>query len=249
MLSILYRFTLLLLFVGLTSNTWAFERKAEWSQYSRSKPNSTTVKLNNDVDRVSYSIGMSIGEDIKARDIEINPDILARGITDMITGENAALTKEEAMQALTKLQEQMAKKQSEEMERISRTNLQNGQEFLAQNAKKPGVTVTETGLQYEILSAGTGATPTAEDVVVVDYRGTSIDGKEFDSSYSRGEPVEFSVKSIIPGWTEALLMMKEGAKWRIVLPADLAYGIQGAAPVIEPNSTLVFEVELKSVKK
>ncbi len=249
MLSTLYRFTLLLLFVVLTSNTWALERKAEWSQYSRSKPNSTTVKLNNDVDRVSYSIGMSIGEDIKARDIEINPDILARGVTDMIAGENAALTKEEAMQVLTKLQEQMAKKQSEEMERIARTNLQNGQEFLAQNAKKPGVTVTATGLQYEILTAGTGATPTAEDVVIVDYRGTSIDGKEFDSSYSRGEPVEFSVKSIIPGWTEALLMMKEGAKWRIVLPADLAYGKQGAAPVIEPNSTLVFEVELKSVKK
>ncbi len=256
MQSTLYKFTLLLLILGLTGNAWGLERKAEWSQYSRSKPIVTRtetplpkVELTTAEDQISYSIGMSIGEDIKARNIQINPDVLARGISDMIRGDEVALTKEEAMQVLAQLQEQMAKEQLEAMERLAQKNKAEGEAFLSQNAKKSAIKVTESGLQYKIINAGTGATPTPDSVVKVDYSGFFIDGQEFDSSYKRGEPVEFSVNSIIPGWTEALLMMKEGAKWKIFLPADLAYGEKGAPPIIEPNSTLIFEVELKSIQK
>jgi len=254
--STLYKFTLLLLILGLTGNAWGLERKAEWAQYSRSKPIVTRtetplpkVELTTTEDQISYSIGMSIGEDIKSRNIQINPDILARGIADMVRGEDVALTKEEAMQILAKLQEKMAKEQLETTERMAQKNRVEGDAFLAVNAKKSVITVTESGLQYKIITAGTGATPALDSVVKVDYRGFFINGQEFDSSYKRGEAVEFSVNSIIPGWTEALLMMKEGAKWKIFLPANLAYGEKGAPPIIEPNSTLIFEVELKSIQK
>jgi FKBP-type peptidyl-prolyl cis-trans isomerase FklB len=256
MQSTLFRFTLFLLILGLTSNAWGLERKAEWAQYSRSKPlierivaAPAKLKLTTNIEKISYSIGMSIGEDINSRNIKIDADTLARGIADVIRGAGLSLTKEQAMQVLAKLQEQMNKKQLEAAAQAAFENLQAGQTFLAKNAEKPGVTVTKSGLQYEILNVGTGAIPTGEDFVVVDYRGLFIDGQEFDSSYSRGEPAEFSVYAIIPGWTEALLMMKEGAKWRITLPADLAYGTQGAPPIIEPNTTLIFEVELKSIQK
>lgn len=258
MKSIFIRVTLLILCLGLVGNAWAFERKAEWANYSRAgsydkatSSNSSPAKgkVTTGLDRISYSIGMSIGADIKARGIPISPTLVARGIQDVLSGEGTVITQQEAMQLLAQLQEQIATQQREELARISSKNLQVGQAFLAQNALRDNIVVTASGLQYEILYAGTGATPSAEDVVVVDYRGAYIDGKEFDSSYQRGEPVEFSVNGIIPGWSEALVMMKEGAKWRLFIPADLAYGAKGAPPVIEPNTTLIFEVELKSIQK
>lgn len=258
MKSILLRGTLFLLCLTLAANASAIERKAEWSIYGRSavpsqsvgnSSSASEVNISSDLDIISYSIGMSIGEDINARGIPINPELVARGIQDMLSGKETAISKENAMQVLTQLQEQLAAQQQQALAQMAQANLQKGQAFLAQNAQRETVVQTESGLQYEILYAGTGATPTANDIVVVDYRGAYIDGKEFDSSYQRGEPVEFSVTGIIPGWTEALLMMKEGAKWRLFIPADLAYGAQGAPPVIEPNTTLVFEVELKSIQK
>jgi FKBP-type peptidyl-prolyl cis-trans isomerase len=261
MQSLLSKLTLFVLIFGITSSASALERKPEWAQYSRSKPTAAEqkgmqLKLSSEKDQISYSIGMNIAEGIKAQGIEINPEVLARGITDMLNGTELALTKADAVKVLTKLQEQLSKKQEglaakqrEEMALVAEKNLQAGKAYLAENAKNPDVTVTESGLQYEVLTPGTGATPKSEDIVVVDYRGSFIDGQEFDSSYSRGEPVEFSVNAIIPGWTEALLMMKEGGKWKITLPATLAYGAQGAPPLIEPNTTLVFEVELKSIQE
>ena len=256
MKSIFIRVTLLLIFLGLVANTWAFERKAEWEKYARgsndtvaSSDSLTKGEITTQLDMISYSVGMSIGEDIKSRGIPINPAFVARGIQDILGGEGTVISREEAAQILGQLQEQLSAQQSEELARIANNNMQAGQAFLERNAQRENVIVTESGLQYEILYAGTGATPTAEDIVVVDYLGMYIDGKEFDSSYQRGEPVEFSVNGIIPGWTEALLMMKEGAKWRLFIPADLAYGVQGAPPVIEPNTTLVFEVELKSIQQ
>ena len=258
MQSIFIRVTLLLLTLALASNASAFERKAEWAKYARganhdnaASSNTTPAKgkISTDLDRISYSVGMSIGEDIKARGIPINPDLVARGIQDILSGEGTVLSKQEAMQILAQLQEQISAIQREELARIANKNQRAGKTFLEQNAQRENVIVTESGLQYEILYAGIGATPLAEDIVVVDYRGVYIDGKEFDSSYQRGEPVEFSVNGIIPGWTEALLMMQEGAKWRLYIPADLAYGAQGAPPVIEPFTTLVFEIELKAIQK
>jgi FKBP-type peptidyl-prolyl cis-trans isomerase FklB len=256
MKSILIRATLLLITLTLASNVSAFERKAEWAKYARGASHDNVTgsdstpakgKVVTDLDKISYSVGMSIGEDLKQRGIMINPDLVARGIQDMLNGEGTVISKQEAMQILSQFQEQMAEIQQEELARIANKNLSAGKAFLERNAQRDTVVQTATGLQYEILYAGTGKTPSAEDIVTVDYSGMYIDGKEFDSSYQRGEPVEFSVNGIIPGWTEALLMMKEGAKWRLFIPADLAYGAQGAPPVIEPFTTLVFEVELKSI--
>ena len=249
---------LLVLLLTIACNASAFERKAEWAKYGRAGANGATANgvdtptaetLSSDLDLISYSIGMSIGEDIKARGIKINPDFLAHGIKDLLSGQGTVISTEEAKQVLAQLQEQLANQQRELQAKMLLENYKTGQAFLAQNAIRDGVVVTASGLQYEVMTPGTGSTPALEDVVVVDYRGSYMDGNEFDSSYQRGEPVEFSVNGIIPGWTEALVLMKEGAKWRLFIPADLAYGVQGAPPVIEPNTTLVFEVELKEVRK
>ncbi len=218
------------------------------SAFDRAKYSRNSI-LENDLDRASYSIGLSLGQDFKARGIKINPDIIAMGISDVLEGKETLLSQEEAIAALQKLQELAAAKQQETMAKMAETNKAEGAAFLAENAKREGVVTTDSGLQYEIITEGTGSTPEASDQVTVDYRGTFIDGSEFDSSYERGEPVSFSVDGIIPGWTEALLMMKEGAKWKLYVPSDLAYGAQGAPPVIEPNKTLVFEVELKSIEE
>ena len=205
--------------------------------------------LKSDLDRASYSIGLSLGQDFKSRDIMINPDIIAMGIRDVLEGNETQLSQEEAIAALQQLQAMAAAKQQEALAKMAETNKAAGEAFLAENGKRDGVVTTESGLQYEVITAGTGNSPQASDQVTVDYRGTFIDGTEFDSSYGRGEPASFSVEGIIPGWTEALQLMKEGAKWKLYVPSDLAYGVQGAPPVIEPNTTLVFEVELKEIIK
>jgi len=131
---------------------------------------------------------------------------------------------------------------------MSQSSLEKGQTFLAENAKKDGVKTTASGLQYEVLTPGTGKSPKATDVVQVNYRGTTIDGKEFDSSYKRGEPIEFPLNGVIPGWTEGVQLMKEGAKYRFFIPSNLAYGASGAGSAIGPNETLIFDVELLKVR-
>jgi FKBP-type peptidyl-prolyl cis-trans isomerase FklB len=207
-----------------------------------------TPKLESLIDKVSYSIGLNIGKDFKAQNIEINPDLLARGIKDAFSDSKPLLTEEEIQAAVgTFQQERMAEAEAMAKE-LGEKNLKEGEAFLQENAKKEGVVTLPSGLQYEIIEKGTGKSPGPEDQVTVHYRGTLLDGTVFDSSYDRGEPVTFPVGGVIPGWTEALQLMKEGAKWKLFIPPSLAYGEKGAGQVIGPNATLSFEVELISVQ-
>lgn len=209
---------------------------------------SKKVELTSVKDKVSYGIGMSMGRDFSNQKIEIDPAILAQGIKDTLAGGPTLMTDEEAQTTLMNFQQEMMAKQEAEAQAMGEKNQAAGAAFLAENGKKDGVVTLPSGLQYKILSEGTGKSPAKEDTVTVNYRGTLIDGTEFDSSYKRGEPATFPVGGVIPGWTEALQLMKEGAKWQLFIPADLAYGERGAGPVIEPNSALLFEVELISIQ-
>lgn len=207
------------------------------------------VKLETQVDKVSYSIGMDIGRSFKMQSLDINSAALIQGIKDGIGGEQALLTDAEMRETMEKFQEEMMSKMAAADQPKADQNQKDGDAFLAENSKRPGIVTLPSGLQYEVLKEGTGASPTASDLVTVHYRGTLIDGKEFDSSYKRGETATFPVNGVIAGWTEALQLMKEGAKWKLFIPPNLAYGARGAGPDIGPNATLIFEVELINVKK
>lgn len=198
-------------------------------------------------DKVSYSIGLNIGQDFKRQEMDIDADLLARGIKDAVSGAQPLLTEEQIRETITTYQKEMVAKQETKMKEAAAKNQKEGEAFLAENAKKEGVVTTASGLQYKVVQEGTGPQPKATDTVLVHYEGKLVDGTVFDSSMKRGEPATFPVKGVIPGWTEALQLMKEGSKWQIVIPAKLAYGEQGAGPVIGPNSTLVFDVELIKV--
>ena len=207
-----------------------------------------TPKLESLIDKVSYSIGLNIGKDFKAQNIEVNPDLLARGIKDALSDSKPLLTEEEIQEAVgTFQQERMAEAEAMAKE-MGEKNLKEGEAFLQENAKREGVVALPSGLQYEVIEEGPGKSPKPGDEVTVHYRGTLVDGTVFDSSYERGEPVTFPVEGVIPGWTEALQLMKEGAKWKLFIPPSLAYGERGAGQVIGPNATLIFEVELISVQ-
>jgi FKBP-type peptidyl-prolyl cis-trans isomerase len=198
-------------------------------------------------DKASYAIGQNIGKAMKKDAVEIDPNILARGIKDAVTGAKPALTDQEEQEALQAFQIEMKAKMEAKAAAAGAANKQAGDSFQAANKTKPGVTTTATGLQYKVVTPGTGPKPSASDTVICQYRGTLIDGKEFDSSYKRGQPAQFPVTGVIKGWTEALEMMPVGSKWQLVLPPSLAYGDRGAGPDIGPNSTLVFEVELVGI--
>ena len=204
--------------------------------------------LKSDKEKISYSIGMDIGGNLKRQSIDVDPDALSKGIKDSYTGGKTLLTEDEARQAILDFQKQMMEKRAEALKQLGEKNKADGAKFLAENGKKEGVKTLPSGLQYKALTPGTGKSPTATDTVTTHYKGTLIDGTEFDSSYKRGEPVTFPVSGVIPGWTEALQMMKEGAKWQLFIPPDLAYGDRGAGQEIGPNTTLIFEVELISVQ-
>lgn len=205
-------------------------------------------KLESSSDRESYSIGFQIGADFRAKGFEVDRKLLFEGIEDGLAGEKGRLTRQEMMETLQELQRRMVAKQQELRKELAEKNRQAGESFLAENKKKKGVKTQSSGLQYKVIEEGQGKTPQKESTVTVHYRGTLVDGTEFDSSYERGEPATFQVNAVIPGWTEALQLMKEGAKWQIYIPADLAYGERGAGPVIGPNATLVFDVELLKVE-
>ena len=205
------------------------------------------VELKTENDKVSYSVGYRLGGDFKRQQIEINPDMLIKGMQDAASGGQPAMTEEEMMTVMTNMANRVKAAQMEKQKQQGAENLKAGEAFLADNAAKEGVTTLPSGLQYKVISSGEGKSPQASDQVTVNYRGTLIDGTEFDSSYSRGKPATFGVGQVIPGWTEALQLMKEGDKWEIYLPAKLAYGESGAGSKIGPNSALVFEVELISV--
>jgi len=207
------------------------------------------LKLDTPKNRISYTIGVNIGQDFKSQNMDVDPDLLLMGLKDTLSGKELQLTEEEMVQEIQNFQQEMQVKMAAEMEAKAAENKAAGEAFLAENAKQEGVVVTESGLQYKIIEPGQGDSPGPADVATVHYRGTLIDGTQFDSSYDRGQPASFPVGGVIPGWTEALQLMKPGAKWQLVIPAELAYGERGAGQDIGPNSTLLFDVELISVEQ
>lgn len=201
-----------------------------------------------DEDKASYAIGLQIARNMKAQGVPINVDAFSQGFKAGYGGGKTLLTDEEVQQTLQAFQQEMIAKQQQAMAAEGAKNREAGAAFLAANKAKAGVVELPSGLQYKVIKAGTGKKPTAESTVRVHYRGTLLDGTEFDSSYKRGQPAEFPVGGVIKGWTEALQLMQEGGKWELYIPASLAYGDQGAGGVIKPGATLIFEVELLEVK-
>jgi FKBP-type peptidyl-prolyl cis-trans isomerase FklB len=200
-------------------------------------------QLKDQRDKVSYSIGMQIGFNLGRQKVDVNTDVLAAGIKDAIAGK-PQLTTDQVKDIMAQFEKDMEQKQKE----LGEKNKTEGAKYLEENKKKPGVKATASGLQYKVIKDGTGAQPKATDMVTVNYRGTLIDGTEFDSSYKRGQPATFPVNGVIKGWTEALQLMKAGSKYQLVIPSNLAYGERAMGPDIGPNSTLIFEVELQDVK-
>jgi FKBP-type peptidyl-prolyl cis-trans isomerase FklB len=212
-------------------------------------------ELKDNKDKAGYAIGLNIGRTMKRDGVDINPDAIALGVRDALAAAKQRLTDEELAAAMDALQKDlMAKRQAQALtaeadaKKAGDKNKKAGDDFLAANKKKEGVKTTASGLQYKVIKDGNGKSPKATDTVSTHYRGTLIDGTEFDSSYKRNEPTSFPVNRVIKGWTEALQLMKEGSKWQLFIPSELAYGANGAGELIGPNSTLVFEVELLKVQ-
>jgi FKBP-type peptidyl-prolyl cis-trans isomerase FklB len=206
--------------------------------------------LKNQKEKVSYSIGLNIGkklgDDLKKQLIDIDPNLITKGIQDALVGAKPLLTDQEIQETMLAFQKEMMAK----WEEIGKKNKTDGEAFLAENKKKEGVKTLPDGLEYKVINAGTGKKPKADDTVTVNYRGTLINGTEFDSSYKRGQPATFPVSGgMIKGWSEALQLMQEGAKWELFIPSNLAYGERGMGGAIGPNATLIFEVELVSIKE
>jgi len=219
------------------------------------KPVTPPLTLKTDKDKNSYAIGMDIAKGLKQRGLDIDPDILARGLKDAMAGQKTLLTEEEQKAVLMALQTEMRKKQEEmrkaaleAQKKAGEANKKEGDAFLAENKTKEGVVTLPSGLQYKILKEGDGPKPAAADSVICNYRGTLINGTEFDSSYKRGQPATFGVGQVIKGWTEALQLMPVGSKWQLFVPSELAYGERAASGTIGPNSTLIFEIELLALQ-
>lgn len=201
------------------------------------------AKVETDIQKASYGIGTQIGNNMKQQNIDIDSAALALGLNDALTGKDLKLKPDEIQQALMKLQEMAIKKQTE----VADKNKKEGLTFLDKNKAESGVKTTTTGLQYQVIKEGAGAIPKDSDVVTAHYEGKLINGQKFDSSYDRNQPADFPVTGVIPGWTEALKLMKVGSKWKLFVPPDLGYGAS-PRPGIPPNSVLVFEVELMGIK-
>ena len=200
--------------------------------------------LKDDRDKAGYSIGIQIGGSLKRQGIDVNIDAILAGLRDAYTGAPAQLTPQQQQEALANMQKIIAAQQAQAGEKAQKA----GDDFLAANKSKDGVKTLPDGLQYKVITDGTGEQPKPDSQVTVNYRGTLVDGTEFDSSYKRGEPATFGVNQVIKGWGEALPMMKVGSKWQVFIPAGLAYGERGAPGAVPPNSVLIFEVELLGVK-
>ena len=197
--------------------------------------------------KINYSIGYQIGGDFRRQGIDLEPDLIVKGIKDALAESKPLMTPQEMRKTLVDLKKKIVADQRKQQEEQGQKNLAEGKAFLAENAKKKDVVTLPSGLQYKVIEKGNGTSPKKTDSVTVNYRGTLIDGTEFDSSYKRGKPATFRVDGVIPGWTEALQRMKPGAKWQLFIPAKLAYGGRAAGPRLGPNSTLIFEVELIKV--
>lgn len=205
--------------------------------------------LTTDEQKISYIMGVNVGSQMKADEFKLDKTAFMSGIDDMMAGKKPQLTNEEAMTIVKNFQEKQQAQHEEAQKVAAEKNLAEGKKYLEENARKDGVKVTGSGLQYRVITAGTGATPAADDMVEVHYRGTLLNGTEFDSSYSRNKTETFGVSQVIPGWVEALQLMKEGDKWALAIPADLAYGPGGSGNAIGPNEVLLFDVELIKVLK
>jgi len=206
------------------------------------------LTLKTEKDKFSYALGMNLGSGLHKQSVDVDPAIFLRGLKDGLAAGKTLLTEQEAQATLVQMQNDLRKKAQEKMQQVAVSNKQTGDAFLASNKAQDGVVTLPSGLQYRILKEGTGPKPAATDSVVCNYRGTLLDGTEFDSSYKRGQPATFQVNGVIKGWTEALQLMPVGSKWQLVIPSDLAYGERGAGQQIGPNSTLIFEVELLSIQ-
>lgn len=202
------------------------------------------IELTTDEDKLSYGIGLNIGTGLISQGLPgINKEAIFQGINDALNGDEPVVGQEELEQVLVRLRD----KEEARLQAVIEENAAKGAAFLAENGAREGVVTTESGLQYEVIIEGTGEMPTADSVVKTHYHGTLVDGTVFDSSIDRGEPTQFAVNQVIPGWTEALQLMKVGSKWRLYLPADLGYGEMSPGPAIPPNSTLIFDVELLEI--
>ena len=214
----------------------------------KTKKQMERTKLITQREQVSYALGINIGRNFKQSFIDVDADTLLIGLKEgLISDSSSLLTEQEFEAVLTNLEKEVRAKQAVAKKAESEKNKQEGESFLAENAKKPGVVTTKSGLQYKVLASGTGKTPTATSKVKVHYTGKLVNGKVFDSSVERGQPAEFPVNGVIKGWTEALQLMKAGDKWMLYIPSNLAYGEQGGGGVIPPGAALVFEVELLEV--
>lgn len=204
--------------------------------------------LNSQKDKASYSIGINLGTQLSQNKDDIDVDKVIMGIREVFAGKESRLTPEEVRTVMTEFQQDMQKKQQEKVKALSEKNKKDGDDFLAKNKAEKDVTTLESGLQYMIITEGKGDSPKVTDTVVTHYKGTLVNGTEFDSSHKRGQPATFPVNGVIAGWTEALQKMKVGGKWKLFIPSDLAYGVN-APPQIGPNSVLIFEIELLEIKK
>jgi FKBP-type peptidyl-prolyl cis-trans isomerase len=208
------------------------------------------LALDTQLKKFSYVVGVDMGGQFRTSDIDIDREAFAAGMADSLDNKRPRIDKEEletVVQSFHAEQQAKIKSYEEAQKMASEKNIQEGKAFLAENGSKEGVNTTDSGLQYKIITAGTGASPTADSRVEVNYRGTLVDGREFDASAKHGGSVELNVSEVIPGWTEALQKMKEGAKWELYMPSELAYGPQGTGGIIGPSATLIFEVELLKV--
>lgn len=205
----------------------------------------TTLKEQGD--KVNYSIGYQIGSDFRRQGVDIDPGIVLKGVEDALSGDEPLLKPDEMHATLAELQRRVKAEQQKGQQNTGAQNLARAEAFLAENAQQAGVETLSSGLQYKVMASGKGASPAASDTVTVHYRGTLLDGSEFDSSYSRNQPATFAVNRVIAGWTEALQLMQVGDKWQLFIPPELAYGERGFGNKIPANSALIFEVELLSV--
>ena len=210
-------------------------------------PSVHAIELTTEDQKLSYAFGLLMGDNLKANVENLDLDAFAAAVEDIYKGEDPLLTPEEVRAVYTAFEQKQRQAQMAVVEQAAREAQERGKAYQEENAKKEGVMVTESGLQYETLVEGTGPAPTAEDTVTVHYKGTLVNGNQFDSSYDRGEPTTFPLNGVIPGWTEGVQLMKVGGKTRFVIPAELAYGVTGAGQAIGPNETLVFEVELVEI--
>ncbi|MDQ4140769.1 MAG: FKBP-type peptidyl-prolyl cis-trans isomerase [Bacteroidota bacterium] len=205
------------------------------------------MNFKNNKEKISYIIGRDMATNFRKQGLEVDPDIFLQGFKEAIAGQKSQLSQEDVQAAMMELHQLMASRQNTAMSRQGEINQQEGEAFLAENKNRPDVVTLPSGLQYQVLSQGSGKSPSKSDSVTTHYHGTLLDGTVFDSSYERGEPATFPVNGVIAGWTEALQKMKEGDKWRLFIPSNLAYGTRGAGGDIGPNATLIFDVELLTV--